>query len=119
MQSANKRNPTKMKTTMKRSLIALVIAALAFGSLSSARAAVETYNIDPVHTWVGFSIAHFFTKVPGYFSKVKGTIVVDRDHLENSTVEAVMKWPASRPIRRCVTTTCAPPISLPPPSFRP
>ena len=40
----------------------------------SAKAAVETYNIDPVHTWVGFSIAHFFTKVPGYFSKVTGTI---------------------------------------------
>ena len=36
-------------------------------------------------------MAHFFTKVPGYFSKVKGTIVVDRDHLENSTVEAVIE----------------------------
>ena len=76
---------------MKRSILSLVIAALALGSLTSARAAVETYNIDPVHTWVGFSIAHFFTKVPGYFSKVKGTIVVDRDHLENSTVEAVIE----------------------------
>ena len=76
---------------MKRSLLSLVTAALALGSLASAKAAVETYNIDPVHTWVGFSIAHFFTKVPGYFSKVKGTIVVDRDHLENSTVEAVIE----------------------------
>jgi len=76
---------------MKRSILSLVIAALALGSLTSAKAAVETYNIDPVHTWVGFSIAHFFTKVPGYFSNVKGTIVVDRDHLENSTVEAVIE----------------------------
>jgi polyisoprenoid-binding protein YceI len=76
---------------MKRSLLALVVTALALGSLTSARAAIETYNIDPVHTWVGFSIAHFFTKVPGYFGKVKGTIVVDRDHLENSTVEAVIE----------------------------
>jgi polyisoprenoid-binding protein YceI len=76
---------------MKRSLLALVITAVALGSLTSARAAVETYNIDPVHTWVGFSVAHFFTKVPGYFGKVKGTIVVDRDHLENSTVEAVIQ----------------------------
>jgi polyisoprenoid-binding protein YceI len=90
-QPTNKRNPTKVKTIMKRSLIALVIAALALGSLVSAKAAVETYNIDPVHTWVGFSISHFFTKVPGYFSKVKGTIVVDRNHLENSTVEAVIE----------------------------
>ena len=76
---------------MKRSILSLVIAALALGPLTSAKAAVETYNIDPVHTWVGFSIAHFFTKVPGYFSKVKGTIVVDRDHIENSTVEAVIE----------------------------
>jgi polyisoprenoid-binding protein YceI len=76
---------------MKRSLLALVMTAIALGSLTSARAAIETYNIDPVHTWVGFSIAHFFTKVPGYFGKVKGTIVVDRDHLENSTVEAVIE----------------------------
>lgn len=76
---------------MKRFLIIPVIAALALASVIPARAAVETYNIDPVHTWVGFSIAHFFTKVPGYFSKVKGTIVVDRDHLENSTVEAVIE----------------------------
>jgi len=76
---------------MKRSILSLIIAGITLGSLASAKAAVETYNIDPVHTWVGFSIAHFFTKVPGYFSKVKGTIVVDRDHLENSTVEAVIE----------------------------
>jgi len=76
---------------MKRSTLSLVIATLALSSLTSAKAAVETYNIDPVHTWVGFSIAHFFTKVPGYFSKVRGIIVVDRDHLEKSTVEAVIE----------------------------
>ena len=50
---------------MKRSILLIVLSALALGSLTSAKAAVETYNIDPVHTWVGFSIAHFFTKVPG------------------------------------------------------
>jgi len=76
---------------MKRSLIVVIIATLASGSLTSAKAALETYEIDPVHTWVGFSVAHFFTKVPGYFSKVKGTIIVDRDHLENSAVEAVIE----------------------------
>jgi polyisoprenoid-binding protein YceI len=29
--------------------------------------------------------------VPGYFGKLKGTIVVDRDHLENSTTEALIE----------------------------
>jgi len=76
---------------MKNSLLALVITGLALGSLASAQAAVETYDIDPVHTWVGFTVSHFFTKVPGYFSKVKGTIVADRDHLTNSTVEAMIE----------------------------
>lgn len=76
---------------MKNSILAVVLTVVALGSLSSAKSTVETYNIDPVHTWVGFTVAHFFTKVPGYFSKVKGTIVVDRDHLESSTVEATIQ----------------------------
>jgi polyisoprenoid-binding protein YceI len=76
---------------MKHLLLAVGLIVVTLGSLSSAMAAVETYEIDPVHTWVGFTVAHFFTKVPGYFSKVKGTIIVDRDHLENSTVEAVIQ----------------------------
>ena len=76
---------------MKHSLVAAVITSLAFSSLTPAQAVVETYDIDPVHTWVGFSVAHFFTKVPGYFGKVQGTLVVDRDHLENSKVEALIE----------------------------
>jgi len=73
---------------MKTPSLALLLAGLVLASLSSAHAAVETYAIDPVHTWVGFSVSHFFTKVPGFFGDVKGTILVDREHLENSTVEA-------------------------------
>ena len=83
-------NSNPIKTTMKCFLTVLAFSVLALSTPPSARAAVETYTIDPVHTWVGFSIAHFFTPVPGYFSKVKGTIVVDRDNLENSKVEAVI-----------------------------
>jgi polyisoprenoid-binding protein YceI len=71
--------------------LALVFAALSLGALSSARAAVETYAIDPVHTWVGFNSMHFFTKVPGFFGSVNGNVVVDREHMEKSTVEAVMQ----------------------------
>jgi polyisoprenoid-binding protein YceI len=71
--------------------LALAFAALSIGAVTSARAATETYAIDPVHTWVGFNSMHFFTKVPGYFGAVKGTVVVDRDHLENSKVEAVIQ----------------------------
>lgn len=76
---------------MKRSILSLVFTGFVFGSIATAQAAVETYDIDPVHTWVGFTISHFFTKVPGYFGKVKGTIMADRDNLENTTVEATIE----------------------------
>jgi polyisoprenoid-binding protein YceI len=75
---------------MKYVPLILLLSSMALGSLTSAQAAVETYDIDPAHTWVGFTAMHFFTKVPGFFGSVKGTIVVDREHLEKSMVEAVI-----------------------------
>jgi len=66
------------------------VAALAAGLASAASAAVETYKIDPVHSSVAFSIRHFVSKVPGRFTKFSGTIVVDRDNLENSSVSAAI-----------------------------
>lgn len=68
----------------------LALAALALGLVGSASAAVESYQIDPVHSSVAFSIRHFFTPVPGLFTKFEGTIAVDRDDLEKSTVEATI-----------------------------
>jgi polyisoprenoid-binding protein YceI len=65
-------------------------AGLLFGFASAATAAVETYVIVSVHSSVGFSIRHFVSKVPGSFSKLNGTITVDRDNLENSSVDAVV-----------------------------
>src|SRR5437016_10927875 len=76
---------------MKHSQCFLVLVWFALDPPLLASAAVETYDIDPVHTWVGFNVRHFFTKVPGSFTKVKGSIVVDRDNLENSTVETVIE----------------------------
>jgi len=64
---------------------------LALGLTGSARAAVETYAIDPVHSSIGFSIRHFVSKVPGSFTQFGGTIVVDRDNLEHSSVEATVE----------------------------
>jgi polyisoprenoid-binding protein YceI len=72
------------KPIMKRFLA--LFASLAF--TSAALAAVETYKIDPVHSSVNFSIRHFVGKVEGRFTKFAGTITVDRDNLENSSVEA-------------------------------
>ena len=75
---------------MKPASKILLVAALAAGLASAASAAVETYKIDPVHSSVAFSIRHFVSKVPGRFTKFSGTIVVDRDNLENSSVSAAI-----------------------------
>jgi polyisoprenoid-binding protein YceI len=75
---------------MKLPTKVLAMLAAAAGFAAAAPAALETYTIDPVHSSVGFSIRHFVSKVPGSFTKFSGTIVVDRDNLENSTVEATI-----------------------------
>jgi polyisoprenoid-binding protein YceI len=75
---------------MKNYFPYLLLAGLTLGSLPATRAAGETYDIDPVHTWVGFTVSHFFTKIPGFFGDVKGVIVVDREHMEKNTVEATI-----------------------------
>jgi polyisoprenoid-binding protein YceI len=78
-----------MKSSLKILLLAIVAIGLA-STASNASAAIETYNIDPVHSSVGFTIRHAVGRVPGRFTKFSGTIVVDRDNLENSTVSAVI-----------------------------
>jgi polyisoprenoid-binding protein YceI len=76
-----------MKITSK--LVALIgfVSALS----TAASAAVETYNIDPVHSSVGFTVRHIVSHVPGQFTKFSGAVVVDRDNLENSSVQAVIE----------------------------
>ena len=68
----------------------LLVPALALGVIGSLSAAVETYTIDPVHSSVSFNIRHFVSKVPGSFTAFKGTIMVDRDNMEKSSVEATI-----------------------------
>jgi len=68
----------------------LALAGLALGFVSATSAAVETYVTDPAHSSVNFSIRHFFTEVPGRFTKFTATITVDRDNLENSSAEATI-----------------------------
>ena len=75
---------------MKIRTLLLALAGLSLGSFNTAVAAVETYVTDPAHSSVNFSIRHFFTEVPGRFTKFTATLTVDRDHLENSSAEATI-----------------------------
>lgn len=54
---------------------------LTFGSailLAKSGLAADTYNIDPVHSSVGFSVSHLvISNVKGKFNEFKGTLVLD------------------------------------------
>jgi polyisoprenoid-binding protein YceI len=47
----------------------------------------EAYKIDPDHSNVGFSIRHFFSKVPGHFKNYEGTIALDPKDLSKAKVD--------------------------------
>lgn len=50
-----------------------------------------TYQIDPAHTSVHFSVRHMMvSNVRGEFGKVSGTVRFDPDNPANSTVEATI-----------------------------
>ena len=73
---------------MKKIKHLLLASVIGFGLLASANAAVETYTIDPVHSSAGFTLRHMVSRFTGSFTKVTGTITVDRDNMEKSSVVA-------------------------------
>ena len=52
------------------------------------RALAETYKIDAVHSRIAFSLHQFVSTVRGDFHHFSGTIEVDREHPERSSVTA-------------------------------
>ena len=59
-------------------LKSLTIAMLVAATLTvTATAQAATWTIDQVHSSVGFTIRHIFSKVPGSFDKFSGTIEYD------------------------------------------
>ena len=74
-----------------RSLRSIAIPALALMMAAGvAIADTETYKIDPSHSNVGFSIRHFFSKVPGKFKTYEGTISLDPKDLSKTVVEVTI-----------------------------
>jgi polyisoprenoid-binding protein YceI len=68
---------------LKKRLLTTLVLVLAF----AAPAAATTFEIDPAHTLVGFSIRHFLTQVQGRFTEFTGSVVYDPEHPEASSVE--------------------------------
>jgi polyisoprenoid-binding protein YceI len=70
---------------MKSSRISLPCCASAFLILSLSAIAADTYKIDPVHSYVGFSVSHLvINDVKGKFTEFSGTIVVDGKQIKEA-----------------------------------
>ena len=61
---------------------------LALLLLAPFSAPAETYKIDSAHSRIAFSLHQFVSSVRGEFHRFSGTIEVDRDHPERSSVTA-------------------------------
>jgi polyisoprenoid-binding protein YceI len=48
--------------------------------------AAESFKIDPAQSTIAFKVRHMLGSAKGKFSKFSGTIVVDREHPEQSSV---------------------------------
>jgi polyisoprenoid-binding protein YceI len=71
---------------MKRCLFLLI--AVTVMAQTHAR---ETFKIDSAHSRIGFSVRHLIGTAKGKFSKFSGTIEVDRDHPEESSVTVTIE----------------------------
>ena len=71
---------------MKKSLFAL----LTLGLISAVGAAPTTWKADPAHSSIGFSIRHFFAKVPGTYSNLDCTIIYDAENVGASKATATI-----------------------------
>jgi polyisoprenoid-binding protein YceI len=65
-----------------------LIAAVLIVGLSRAALANETYRFDPSGSTIGFSVHQFLGTTHGKFTKFNGSIDVNREHPENSSVTA-------------------------------
>lgn len=51
----------------------------------------ESFKIDPAHSRIAFSVGHIIGTAKGKFSKFSGTIEVDRNHPEESSVTVTIE----------------------------
>lgn len=68
---------------MKPLRLGLCVAAL---SICATAQANDTFKIDSAHSTIAFKVRHMLGTAKGHFSKFNGTIEVDREHPEQSTV---------------------------------
>jgi len=71
----------------KTAILTALVLVLSFGTV----AAQGTYDIDTVHSNIGFKVRHLVSKVSGEFTEFDGTIVADFGNLDASSVEFTIR----------------------------
>src|SRR6476661_8227514 len=74
-----------------RFMKAIVRVFLAIALLCGTAQANETLKIDPAHSTIAFRVRHMLGTAKGNFSKFCGTIELDRDHSEQSSVSVTIE----------------------------
>ena len=58
--------------------------------------AADTFKVDPVHTFVLFSVQHLgIANTYGRFNDISGTVVFDKDNLRRVRSSCRCRWKAS------------------------
>ncbi len=73
---------------MKRLLKITALGAALVLACSNALAEPEAYKIDENHSFANWSLRHVASKTSGTFSDITGKILIDKDDLTKSSVEA-------------------------------
>jgi polyisoprenoid-binding protein YceI len=75
-----------------RKNFAVVVLLMLVLLLNAAFGQVQIYNIDKVHSQIGFEVTHMvISEVQGEFKDYEVSLMFDKDNLANSTVEARIK----------------------------
>src|SRR4030081_3933685 len=75
---------------MKSSRLLLALG-LCLGVGGSSARANEIFKFDPAHSTIAFKVRHLLGSAKGKFTRFSGTIDVDREHPEKSSVVATIK----------------------------
>lgn len=74
----------RVKHTLWATLVAVLLCGTAFGA--------DRYDIDPAHTFIGFTIRHLvITNVQGRFMDFTGSLVYDESDITKSLVNVTIK----------------------------
>jgi len=72
--------------------LARITMALALSIALGLPASAATYQIDPVHSSIGFSVSHLMvSKTDGVFTEYTGAIAFDPDNLESANFQATIQ----------------------------